>query len=425
MKKITLPLFIALFFLGAFAFTSKAHASELLTTSATSSVTCGEVGNCSSTPYYGSWSSPISGLVGTVTDVDVNVGYNGGASSGRATSIEVWNGDMTTLLTSCYLGNWDFGTSSGYSGTPFTCDNPFNAYAPATYRVRIVASGAIPHAQTRSFVGVKFYGAGAFTDSVTITSPVASSSQLDFSQWQVQYNNATAGASIKINVCPYLTSCPRYDSLPLSLGATTVTTTKTFLKSSPLHAGRWTAVAYLYHGSETLATSSIDFYIVGSVGSPTGVSTSTFAAAIDSFSATLDVDCSDYDGFSDFLNLDAWGCYLKKVFYGAIDIFIVPDAAFNDFLSDGASTFKSVFPFSIFFDIAGVAQQVADENSTVATSSLQTPELGPLPSFTILSEDTLPSAVGQSATDMYFSIIEAVLWIMTGLTMAYAVIKLF
>lgn len=280
-------------------------------------------------------------------------------------------------------------------------------------------------------------GVGPVTDAIAfIAPPVNNATQVPFPQWTVQYKAQDPGASIKINVCPYLTNCPRYDVLPVSLAAATASTTKNVLLSAPLVNGtRYVAIAYLYHGTTTLATSSVDFQIASLPSYGTTTSTDQFA------SSTL--NCPQYPWFEDVefdfvvgsttipwladTFADRGFCETKK-FVGETATFLFVPGQINDsvgYVGESISGFKTVLPFSIYFTaIDAIEGSLEGSTTTDQTLGIIIPDMGADPDeyrhVTLISSTTITDALQQSqycdascaeeTRDTYFGWLETIMY---------------
>jgi len=230
--------------------------------------------------------------------------------------------------------------------------------------------------------------------------PTPNASSFPFSSWSVDYTSINAGNSIKINVCPTSTSCPRYDTLNASLIATGNAITKTIPFSAPLNSGvSYTAIAYLYNGTTTLATSTVSFDLSFTSAYGTGTSTNMFA------SSTL--NCEQYPFVHEYsaFNVPFFatttpnriGCEIKSLTGSILTFMFVPGQIADSvgILQNNIQSFKNVIPFSIYFSVTSSTIEGLSATSTGNSISVD------LPSLSGATVTTVPIITSTTLTDAF------------------------
>lgn len=448
MKKLAVLASFAVVGIASFFTTTKmAYAYDVLftDTSGTSNFSAGVSYNIF--PYARiAAEEPLGNLTtsGAITKVTIRSWFDA-SFEGETPYLYVYDDTSTLLCTSDASLNpnennaaWDF----FFPACPFIND---------TDDIRIVVDGISDAIgwKTNNGTGealpyiIIYSGESPGTDSIAFeTPPVANATNFPFPQWTVNYTAAEPGASIKINVCPYLTSCIRYDTLPVSLPEADDPVTKNVLLSGPLTpGGNFTAIAYLYHGEDTLATSSIDFGISITPAYGTTTSTNQFA------SSTL--NCDQYAWFDDVAfdfviastsipwvastTGDRAFCETKEFLGEAVTFMFVP-GQLNDsvgYVSDSITGYKTVLPFSIYFETMDAIQTGLEGATSGPSTSLGIiiPDMGADPDdyvqIDLITSSSLTDALQQSqycnlscATnikDTLFGWMSTAMWAVAGL----------
>lgn len=272
-------------------------------------------------------------------------------------------------------------------------------------------------------------------DSISFnTPPIPDASQFPFSQWSVDYQAIEAGDTIKINVCPELTSCPRYDVLAASLIATQEPITKIVAFSAPLSPGvTYTATAYLMDGDVELATDEVTFSVSYTTPYGTGSSTSAFDPSVlncdqYAFIESYDAYITDFPFFAS-TTPQRITCEAKS-FAGAVVSFMFVPGQIADsvgVLQTNIEAFKTVFPFSVYYSVTGSVEEGIASSTADATLSVDLPSLSgaTVTEVDVLTENTITDALTTTHCDAdcaegiktrLFNWIKVIIWTSAGIT---------
>jgi len=133
------------------------------------------------------------------------------------------------------------------------------------------------------------------------------------------------------------------------------------------------------------------------------------------------VDSSGFSGFNLFNSSSsvsgaAFACYMKSALFDLGNFLFRPSAFSTGVLSNARDSFTTVFPFSVFYSLRGYVSDTASSTISAASSTLTwNYSLGGQTITIAAGSSTLPTYLGSTVSNIYFSICRFLLWLMLAM----------
>lgn len=245
-------------------------------------------------------------------------------------------------------------------------------------------------------------GNPAITGTAQLVYPTDGSSIADFDFWNVELHAVNDGW-VRVQYSQDLRPASWSDEAFVSgdNSSTTINirkTTDVFWSDILRTGGSFTATPQLYDRDENLVYTgaSINFSIVSGFVHTTEFSTSTFGYSSSSTAGGLvsGINCADLGADSGFW--DGLACQIKKSFYAIGEFMFKPSDTSMSFISEQYSSFKTVFPFNLYFSlVGGVRTSVSSSTFGTTASTLSLGVAFPIVGSTVtpVSATTVSSSI--------------------------------
>lgn len=166
-----------------------------------------------------------------------------------------------------------------------------------------------------------------------------------------------------------------------------------------------------YTGELNLLSSTTAEYIINNPYSR--ITSSTYPDIFKPF-ATTTINCEQYENTPFFSSgtIGAITCGFKATAFSVIDAIINPHEASLQYITESIDRFRTIFPFSVVFELSSITQNTVKNNTGSYTFNLPTPTGGSIPIF---SSSTISNYIGTSTMETVLTIESYSIWILTAL----------